>query len=78
MNCFPVYFRHPRTGVVVEIDERGITTFFKLSHGHFRPFSEMRTLGLNDWGPQEEIAIYTAPHSKWQRVDDHNGGSSNA
>jgi hypothetical protein len=78
MSKLPIYFRHIKTGVIVEIDTEGVTTFHKLNHGHFRPFSEMHQLGLNDWGPKDEIEFYTKPGSQWRRIYAFQEGEGNA
>jgi len=60
---FPVkYYRHPRTGVVVEVDPVGVATISRNTVGDFRSFEKMTDgknahLGKKCWSAMDEIKI---------------------
>jgi hypothetical protein len=68
---WPIYYQHPATGVVIEIDVGGLTTFFGEHHGQFRPYSEMSLLGFTAWTAADEIAVLRK--AGWVQVSNTTG-----
>ena len=65
--ALPAYYKHPRTGVVIEVDTEGITTFCYEGHGHFRPYETMTdSQGHQEWTAGDEIE--TLNHHGWRRT----------
>ena len=65
--ALPAYFQHPATGVTIEVDNEGVTTFYgNGKHGNFRSWSKMEVNGLRLWGPADEIAILR--NHRWKRI----------
>ena len=56
----PVYYQHPGTGVIVEVDEDSVVTIEGGNrYGEARPFSRMKKPGWlkSEWGPADEINV---------------------
>ena len=62
----PCYFKHPVTGVVIEVDREGVTTFAFGEHGNFRPYSSMKDPIEGDWNSASEIL--TLINHGWRRA----------
>ena len=63
----PVYFRHPKTGLVIEVDTDGVTTADGRRFGPLRTWASMK-MGHetnHSWSPEAEIEVLT--HHHWQR-----------
>lgn len=62
----PARYRHPGTGVMVEVDTTGLICFTGNNHGIFRQYNDMRDSGLKIWTAADEVGILT--RHGWKRI----------
>lgn len=62
----PVYFKHPKTGIIVEVDTAGLITIHGTEIGPFRAWSGMKDNAGQTWNADLEIEVLSNHY--WKRM----------
>jgi hypothetical protein len=62
----PVYFKHPKTGIIVEVDTAGLITIDGTEIGPFRSWHDMKDQTGQTWNAELEIDVLS--NAYWKRI----------